>query len=243
MTQIPKKLNKCPLVDVIFEIRFSPIVTPEVVFPMIYNKISNDFGKIESLPISQMPAQIRDNDPNLEFAPHFRLRNKLNSNHILQIGPKVVVWSSSPIYSGWESFRAYTALLLSKVIQSDVFNNIIRIGFRATNFFEGTNIFENKLKAEIRLGGNEIKYRQTMLRTEIIKGEFHSTVQILNDAQVNLPSANKTGSLIDIDTFCMPIESSTDDIESKLDRAHEIEKEIFFSLLKEEFLNILDPIY
>lgn len=76
MTQIPKKLNKCPLVDVIFEIRFNPIVPQEVVFPMIYNQISNDFGKIESLPISQMPAQIRDNDPNLEFAPHFRLRNK-----------------------------------------------------------------------------------------------------------------------------------------------------------------------
>lgn len=243
MTQIPKKLNKCPLVDVIFEIRFNPIVPQEVVFPMIYNQISNDFGKIESLPISQMPAQIRDNDPNLEFAPHFRLRNKQNVNHILQIGPKVVVWSSSPIYTGWENFRAYTALLLSKVIRSNVFNSIIRIGFRATNFFEGTNIFENKLKAEIMLGGDEIEYRQTMLRTEIVKGEFHSTVQILNDAQVNLPSANKTGSLIDIDTFCMPVESSTDDIESKLDRAHDIEKKIFFSLLKEEFLNILDPIY
>ena len=57
MTQIPKKLNKCPLVDVIFEIRFNPIVPPEVVFPMIYSRISNDFGPIESLPVSQIPAQ------------------------------------------------------------------------------------------------------------------------------------------------------------------------------------------
>ena len=99
MTQIPKKLNKCPLVDVIFEIRFNPIVPPEVVFPMIYSRISNDFGPIESLPVSQIPAQTRESDPNLEFAPLFRLRSNANKNHIIQIGPKVVIWSSSqPLY-------------------------------------------------------------------------------------------------------------------------------------------------
>lgn len=240
---IPKKLNNCPLVDVIFEIRFNPIVPPEVVFPMIYNQISNDFGKIEALPISQMPTEIRNNDPNLEFAPLFRLKSKLNNNHILQIGPKVVVWSSSPVYSGWESFRKYIVSMFEKVSECGAFNSIKRIGFRATNFFERTDIFDNKLLVKILLREKEIDYKQTMIRTEIADGEFRSTIQILNNAQVNLPTSNKAGSIIDIDTFYVPdVPNSLDEVVAKLDMAHSIEKKVFFNLLNQEFLNTLEPI-
>lgn len=243
MTQIPKKLNKCPLVDVIFEIRFNPIVPPEVVFPMIYSRISNDFGPIESLPVSQIPAQTRESDPNLEFAPLFRLRSNANKNHIIQIGPKVVIWSSSPLYSGWDNFREYVTPLLKTVIQCGVLTTIIRTGFRAVNFFEDTDIFKNKLLVKISLNDSEIRYNQTTLRTELIKDEYHSTVQVMNEAQVNLPASRKAGSIIDIDTFNVSHASTSEDIIRRLDIAHDIEKEAFFSLLKDDFLKTLEPEY
>lgn len=240
MTQIPKKLNKCPLVDVIFEMRFNPIVPQEVVFPMIYNQISGDFGPIEALPASQIPLHVRNNDPTLEFVPLFRLRSRQNQNHIIQIGTKVVSWSSSPVYSGWEDFKKYLESGLSKVISSGAFSYITRIGFRAINFFENENIFKN-LRLKILLGDEEIPYNQTMLRTEMVNNDFISTVQIMNDANVHLLASRKKGSLIDIDTSFMLNSIDLKVAEEKIGKAHSIEKEVFFSLLRPELLESLEP--
>jgi uncharacterized protein (TIGR04255 family) len=54
----------------------------------------------------------------------------------------------------------------------------------------------------------------------------------------------ETGSVIDIDSFIVEINKDFGAVlENFLERAHTIEKEMFFKLLKPEFLETLNPVY
>ncbi len=69
----------------------------------------------------------------------------------------------------------------------------------------------------------------------------------MTNRQVFPPEYSKADfiSIIDIDVIkdFSPIESSKNVILNKIDNAHTIEKEIFFTLLKNDFLKTLNPEY
>ena len=78
------------------------------------------------------------------------------------------------------------------------------------------------------------------MRTEIEQGEFSSSLQIANNVIIN----GKLGSIIDIDTFVTKnLESFFSNKTDIIHAGHLKEKELFYSLLKTEFLNTLNPTY
>lgn len=232
---LPSNIDPCPIVDALLEVRFTSIINANAVFGIIYNVLQNDFPKVESLPILQLPDIIKANDPNFKYKPYYKISN---DRFVVQIGPEVITISSFPTYQGWDLFSQIILDVLSKVENIKIINTIERIGIRYINFFE-TNIFE-KINLKVYLEEDEIQYNNTIVRTEIEQGEFKSTLQTANNAIIN----EKIGSIIDIDTF------TTNNLESFFSRKIEIieaghlkEKELFFSLLKTEFLNTLHPKY
>jgi len=233
--RLPKKINPCPILDALIEIRFSTNIERDAVFGLIYNALHFDFEKVEKLPIMQLPDQVRASDPSLKFKPHYRLSNE---NIVVQVGPEVMSISSFPKYTGWSSFSSKIYDILEKVQEIGIIDSIVRIGIRYINFFE-QNIFDN-INLKVTLSENAIDYKNTVIRTEISQDNYKSTLQIANNANHN----NKSGSVIDIDTF---MDDNIDDFFQRkkkiIDNGHEKEKELFFSLLKKEFLNALNPEY
>jgi uncharacterized protein (TIGR04255 family) len=69
-------------------------------------------------------------------------------------------------------------------------------------------------------------------------------LQVANKANVLVGEKQKVGSIIDIDTsisdFSVDIFSMSPEL---VDAAHSEEKQLFFSLLKEDFLESLNPEY
>lgn len=232
---LPKNINPCPIVDALLEVRFNCKINANAVFGLIYSVLKEDFQKVETLPILQLPDIVRASDPNLKYKPHYKI---LNDKFVIQIGPDVISISSFPKYLGWESFSEVIFDVLSKVESTGIINIVERIGIRYINFFEA-NIFE-KVNLKVCIGADDILYKNTIVRTEIEQGEFSSTLQIANNAIIN----ERIGSIIDIDTFV------TKNLESFFSRKIDIinsghlkEKELFYSLLKTEFLNTLNPTY
>ena len=73
MQILPKKLKKEPLIDAVFEVRFTSAFPAGGVLPgLLFGNLDGD-KKIEQLPLLQLPQVIRDADPNLRFAPLSRL--------------------------------------------------------------------------------------------------------------------------------------------------------------------------
>lgn len=232
---LPKNIYPCPIIDALFEVRFTSTINANAVFGLIYSNLQQDYQEVETLPILQLPDMVRSNDPNLKYKPHYKISNK---NVTIQIGPNVISISSFPKYIGWEMFSKTIFNVLSKVENTEVIKIIERIGLRYINFFE-TNIFE-KINLQVFLSEKDILYKNTVLRTEIEQGKFNSTLQIANNTDFN----RKHGSIIDIDTFVTKnLKSFFSEKIKLINSGHLKEKELFYSLLKTDFLNTLNPTY
>ena len=233
----PKTIEPCPIIDALIEIRFSSNIPPNAVFGLVYSVLSKDFGRPESLPILQLPETVRQNDPNFKYKPH----NKLSNNEIVvQVGPDVLAISSFPKYLGWKEFSRRIFNILQKIEKLKFINKIERIGLRYINFFN-ENIYNN-IDLNLNIGEENISFRNTVIRTEINSNSFTSTLQISNNAIVN----NKKGSLIDIDTWDVSNNNLNNFFKLKenlINEAHDVEKELFFRLLKQDFLEQLNPKY
>lgn len=232
---LPKVISPCPILDALFEIRFTTQIHPSAVFGMIYNVLQVDFPKVETLPILQLPEAVRLADPSFKFKPHYRI---LNSNFVAQIGPEVLTISSFPNYAGWANFSAQIFSILDKIENIGIIDSVVRISVRYINFFND-NIFNN-IDLSICIGENDIAYKNTIIRTEIDHEVYRSSLQIANNANYN----NKLGSIIDIDTYT---ESNLNlffkNKKDLINGAHTKEKELFYSLLKDDFLKTLNPTY
>lgn len=82
--QLPTKLKKDPLVDGIFEIRFSSSLPASTVVPgILFAKLKPQPQQIEKLPASDIPSQMRALNPVLQ-QPLMRIH--WNSSFMVLIG-------------------------------------------------------------------------------------------------------------------------------------------------------------
>lgn len=239
MTNLPVKIEVCPIVDSVVELRFEPSTYPNAVFGLVYNALEGEFQKVEKLPILQIPEQFREADENFTFKPQYRL---VDDNFTIQVGPKVIGISSKLPYTGWDQFSTKIFNVFSKLFQSKICKTSLKLGVRYTNFFE-EEIFSN-INLDINISDEQIKYKNTLLRTEINKQGYTNILQVSNNAEQKIENEVKTGSILDIDT---QLNLANYDFQSNykelINNGHQIEKDLFFSLLREEFLKKLKPIY
>lgn len=241
--RIPIKLNLCPIIESVFEIRFDSKLDANIVFALIYGKLKDDFPKIEALPLSEMPASLRDTDPDLKYQPAYKLHYKDNDNIVLQICAKSVGFSFTPEYCGWKEFSSFVKHYLSVIHETGVVGRVVRIGFRVINFIDG-NVFDGeKIRLKIHLGKEEIPYKETSIKTVFSDGDYHSTVSIVNNAQLKKVAPVRSGSVIDVDTFSVSCERFFDNASDFLENIHKVEKNVFFSLLTDQYLESMQPEY
>lgn len=235
MKKIPKSLNNIPVVDAIIEVRFTAEVDANAVFGLIYSKIQNLFpGTIQSLPVSQMPMALVENDVNLKFRPHFRIDGE---NCALQIGPHMISIVSTIPYIGWEKMYSTFSDIVDESIS--LLGKINRLGLRYVNFFDGD--VSDKVNIQFNIADNDCK--DYLIQAELEKSGLSCRLQYTANATYNRPNGeNATGTVLDIDTSKVFTDSCTkEDVLEVLEKAHVEEKKLFFSILKDDFINSLDP--
>lgn len=71
----PDKLTKEPLIDAVFELRFSSASPAANFLPgFLFAKLEPKEWNIEQLGAAQIPPHIRASDPNLKFQPLQKIR-------------------------------------------------------------------------------------------------------------------------------------------------------------------------
>lgn len=239
LVKAPKRLNKNPLIDAIAEVRFSSNVPPDTIVGLVYGAIKDDFGAPEPLPILQVPAALRDQDPNLRYQACYRFQRE---GHTLMLGPRNVALSTVP-YVDWNSAEPRLNEVLMKLDQAKLFQRIERVGLRYVNFFEKLNVIERStLKLEV--GGKSIADQSITLRAERKENECIVITQIINNASLVGPQA-KVGSIIDIDVVTEKVAVDTKLLSQSLlkvfTEANKLADKAFFSLLTSDFINEFEP--
>jgi uncharacterized protein (TIGR04255 family) len=236
----PKRISPCPIVEAIVELRFSSAVLPDAVFGIIYQEFGKDFsGRVEKLPILQLPEPIRAIDPNLMYQPHYKL---VAGNLLFQIGPRVTSLSNFREYMGWDNFARKLTEVFLRLQKLQVVKAVERLGIRYINLFKD-DVYNN-INLIILMNDEPLRTVRTTLRAEIEDDGFTTTLQIANPATLKIQSQAMVGSVIDIDVARQVFETDFfGNMESILEKGHYIEKKLFFSLLKMEFLSTLNPEY
>ena len=238
---LPKQINPCPINQAVVEIRFDSPLPPDAIFGVVFNKLKDSYKDEGGLPILQIPAAVRNQDPNLLFQPHYKL---VKDHYILQVGPKVISLAiTDQKYTTWESYYEEIQTVFEKIKEIDFISNVLRVGLRYINFF-ADDIWEN-INISVKVIENKIAGEEIFLRTVLLKDDYKVMLQAGN--QLKLEENNLVvgrASIIDIDTS---IEGENinffEDMNSILEKGHSIEKEIFFGLLKDNFLESLNPEY
>jgi len=236
----PKKIENCPIVDSVIELRFISKIFPNAVFGLIYNSLVNEYPNVEKLPILQLPEQLRDADPNFKFKAHYKITSK--DGFVVQIGPDVIIIGAPNPYSGWVEFSNRIYFVIKQIHNLNIIDKVTRLGVRYINFFDD-NIFD-KVNINISIGGNSLDPKNTLFRTEIKKNGYLNSLQVANNAIQMIKGKPNHGSIIDIDVFKEYNTGEFKDFyQDEIEKAHNTEKEIFFDLLKPAFLKSLNPTY
>lgn len=246
----PISVTPTPIINAAIEIRFDTDFPPAAVFGVIYGFLADKYPKSELLPIGKIPEQVRMADHMLLDQPHNRLYNESSDEFSVLVGPKIlsfVYTKSNPRknYPGWtSSIKEKVDYVLDKLLnESNVIKKVNRLGIRYTDFFDG-NIYDHTEFSVINQNDERDDTCITQLsQTKKVDG-FVNKISISNESKYQNALILKKGSVIDIDTSYENIPADfKSNFSDYCEKAHIINKELFFKMLKQEYVDTLNPVY
>lgn len=244
MVRLPKKLEKDTIVDAIFEIRFSsnaPAVS-SILLGLLYQRFQSEYKGVTNLGPSQMPVEFVEKDENLRFAHHHRLDGDIYS---LNIGNHVVSIGCTKPYTGWPNFKPKITELLKFLESTSLIHTPERFSIKYVNVIPaGKDPTLSGIKLDVKAGAFDVATRPITLRVEIVKDDFVNIVQVVTGISATSKNYQIDGILLDIDTIYMGSWGNFwADVHGLLEKAHNVEKEIFFGLLEDNMVASLNPQY
>ena len=235
MLKVPTTIDDL-LKDSIVEIRFNSQVDFALIPGLIYSQLIEKgytYTGAVSDPFQQTTSQIIFN---------FGIAQPTFSNESItcRFNANALIFNCKGKYIGWKKYYLEILTLLKIVDGINIARSYSRVGLRYINILKDTNIYE-KLVEDLRINLKSHKNVATNIKTEIIDSKFKINVNLGNDFRMQ-DSVEKV-SVIDIDVFFEGEIKDLDTLLSILDEIHSKEKEIFFSFLKPEYIETLNPKY
>lgn len=240
MTDLPKEITPCPIKEAVFELRFESNLPEDAVFGIVFNQFKNDFNNTATpLPILEIPSLIRNQDPNLMFAPHYKMEREFFT---MQIGSKVISLANTNEYKGWKKFQEEIIYTFGQLQKINIITKINRLALRYINIFPDMNIF-HKSSVKVMMENEPLESLNINLTTQIenSSASILSNVRVISGAQAKLANEVFNGSIIDIDSYTQDIKP--DSFSDKLNQVHEEEKKLFYKIIGTEYLKTLNPKY
>lgn len=237
MNILPTKLKDDAIVEAICQIQFVSEDLPEVVI----GRATDYWGKhgyvAERLPIADIPASIRQSDPNLRFQPTIQLREKQGSN-LIRISEQAISFHvvGEKRYPGWQKYRTQLQSVVEALFSNMTNFAVTRIGLRYINAIVQDRHFINDihdLEFEVCVGGKKL-ICPVNLNFNVPEGDEHIvTTRLAHSSFVQGTLPAKTSAVIDVEV------STTNEFLSKnagnvmmwIEKAHTFEKGAFFALI------------
>jgi len=236
--KLPKTISPCPIQEAVAEVQFESSLPADAVFGVAYQALKESFPNSEPLPILSLPADLRNSAKDLKFQPHYRL---LNETTTVLVGPRVISVGTRREYPGWAAHSRRIRETLALLHGTGIVAQPLRLGLRYIRFF-ALDIYP-KLNLTISVDGTSLVGDETFLKT-VLAGEGCRCLLQVGKGVALLTNPGQTGSVVDIDSFTTATNGEFLSVLAQfLEEAHQAQKELFFRLLKPEFLATLNPVY
>ena len=236
--RIPRKIDD-RLKDAIVSLQFEPGVPANAVEGAFYTLLKDNFqeitlGQSNTIQIDQLIIQ-----PQKSFYVHQdgKFRVDINANSI--------TFNLVDTYAGWHEYFHVIRETLTPLFENKIILSAVRIGIRYISVFEQIRIFDC-INSTLSFNPFDDKSSKAQFRIELDRNPFQVIVTLLNAFPKTFEGPlSEFYSVTDIDTIKMflPGESNIKNVLLWLDSGHSEQKEVFFSLLQQEFISSLNPEY
>lgn len=247
--RIPKRLNKEPLIEAIWQVQLDPApeqaladVLPGVLFSALRSKQPGLM--IRRLPVADIPAPVAALDPNLRFAAKYRIEGP-PWPYLFHIGDRVITINCRRPYRGWDEFTAKILQLIDVLESSGFVPAPNRHSLRYIDLLQlDTLPGLAGLRVGLTVGEQQIIQNPLQMRVEVTDGDCIHVLQVATGAQVRLIDAELQGTLIDLETLVVLPEPTWDRIREGLATLHAASKKLFFcQILSESAVALMEPEY
>ncbi|MDI9347943.1 MAG: TIGR04255 family protein [Methylacidiphilales bacterium] len=245
-----KKLTKCPLVSITIELRHDSNIQFGELYNVINTKLASRIKEKNTHGILTIPRDVRFNDTNLKYKPiqSFKIDNGCVWN--FSEDGIFLQYSFDPIfkgefYSGWENLNLSSEIkLVVDCLKALGVKSTTYLGYRVLNMFEGSKIFQHS-NIDIKLNSKDLtaESENILISNEINKSSLKLKYIIAVNSKIIHPMKEFKGSYIDIDvSYNEFITTDTNDelVFKRVCQLHDEEKNCFFSILKESFVETLN---
>jgi uncharacterized protein (TIGR04255 family) len=245
---LPKKLNPDTLKDTLIEIRYMQGIPQELMLGFV-SGILQPLG-YQYLPVPNQNINIAlNNNQQIAFglgsdSGGFFLKDDVR---IQFVADQIIFNCLADKYVGWEKYFQVISDIISDLFDKEVIKDFNRVSIRYISEFKNIDIYQ-VIKGTIDISEAGLKLDNSILRLVDESDNFKTYVTLTNKAKrISLsPQAPKIieASLIDVNVYekFNPV-SDLDMLKNKLNRIHTKQKEVFFGLISNDFLDKLNPEY
>ncbi len=244
--QLPKRLKKEPLIEVLWQAQFeTDSALGDVLTGILLAELKRTYPNIQlrRLPTADIPPVITRLDPNLRFEAKIAL-SVPDSPFVWQVGDQVITLNCRKPYVGWDQFKTSIESLTRIVENTELISLPKRHSLRYIDLLKDELANDlTKLRLTLKLGDQEIKNR-VAIRLEILSAQCIHILQIATDTPVRVEQDRLIGTVIDLETLPKEGPNSWDTLRQQLDLLHVSSNELFFrQVLTEETIKKLEPEY
>lgn len=244
--RLPRRIDD-GLKDAIVSFQFTPGVPSEAVIGYIHAAIKDKaqmaaYNQPSAVPLTPTPFVI-------ENRTFFFLSQ--GGQFRIDVDNQNITFNLVEKYAGWEAYQRAIQSILIPILESSAIASINRLGVRYISQFDNVHILD-EIEATVSLNVELINASpRKQIRFEAWQEALQTIVTIVDGypVQPNLfttPSNSSFFSLIDIDViqyFKAEQQNWHSILFERLEKAHQHEKTLFFQLLKDNFLQKLNPVY
>jgi len=244
---LPKTLDREPLVDAVFEVRMGGTpqladLLPGVLFSQLSPKPT-----IQRLPTAEIPQPVRHQDPDLAFSPIIRLDW---GKFTISFGDRNLVIACKLPYPKWPTFKETILRIVEHVAQVGITGSVERYSVKYVNLIQApTSVAQiAKINMAVRVGDVEARDDHLSVQVHRKEGDIIHIMSVVTDAQGMMPDGKTIfGAVVDIDSIRTAHFSDFGVFAANLEPAIEslrlANKIKFFSCLTEETINEMGPNY
>lgn len=244
MQKTPVRLQKDPIIEAVFELRFQSAnqALSDLLPGMLFIDLKEQFPTIGRMPISELPREVQEQTPDLRYQPRYQLAGE---EFVLLLGDHSLVVSSPRPYAGWGSFRAIILKVLTLLDNTKLISVIERYSLKYVNLLEAEDL--KSQFAAINLSAQMGKYPLTdypsQFKAEITEENFVNLIEIIPNTKVKTNKSERLqGLLLSVDTIQNNPKDFWKNVGALIDQAHNTEKRFFFGILTEETIEKFGPI-
>lgn len=241
----PKKLGIVPIVDATFELRFEPsdLSANELMLGLMHRELKDQIPKVSALPQATIPREMIQSIAALQYQPQ---RSLSGDQYHLALGPKVLALACIRPYSGWAAFSEMIRRTVDSLRNTDQVKEVERFSLKYRNIIEALPEVNQLGMLNVHLDVSSLPFgaKSTHIKVETAREQFDNliTIQTHTEVAINTTDERLRGILVDVDTiYQRELQNFWSDANHLLEKAHEVEKYLFFNILKPGTLESLNP--